>query len=598
MLVVERREIIGGATFLNDLAGNASSPSAIYILRPKDGSIMQILRPSGGGTIEGSVSIGRLLGPNGDLYLVVPVNADPNDARQVYPGGLQVFRFNPVTKLFDSRPAWQFFARDDGPMGVPNGVPDPVFSTPCLADVDNDGILEIFFGSWDRWIYLIKPNADGLGYTKLWDYENKDTIWSSGAAADVNGDGYLELIIGADITYNSVTKEELDGGYLLCFDRFGKRLWRNSYPEAIYSSPAIGDIDGDGKLEVVVGTSDSWGLKYKTLRGNFVVCCDAATGQEKWRTPTNGHGFSSPAIGDVLGKKNPRTGLPTLQVVATSLVYNDMAPGYTDYTNPSQLYLIDADGSVVWARRPQDYMGKTAFLRGSPLIVNYDYNADGAPEPMILVPVFWDVAAFTASGDQVNVYHTDYSLFATPVVGDADGDGKLEMYAACSRAKNQDSGWVWRFDLVNQRKAAVAASGLQPWPMFRRTPDRTGRLLAASPARQTRAIVLSDGDTGVASFSLAAEMLDGSTSQFDLEMIGAPPWASVAKLESMVGATQSEVILVSIDRGVAAQSGGSSFTIRLTPRNGGVVSPDQVTVDVKVVANRTFIGSVMNGQSL
>ncbi len=68
----------------------------------------------------------------------------------------------------------------------------------------------------------------------------------------------------------------------------------------VFSSPAVADVDGDGSLEVVVGSLD-----------NRTYCLDGATGREEWSFETGDAVVSSPAAADVDGD-----GLP--EIVAAS----------------------------------------------------------------------------------------------------------------------------------------------------------------------------------------------------------------------------------------------------------------------------------------
>jgi len=71
-------------------------------------------------------------------------------------------------------------------------------------------------------------------------------------------------------------------------------LWSYTTGGSIYtSSPALGDIDGEGKLEVVVGSSD-----------NKVYGLNGEDGSFLWSYTTGSYVWSSPALGDIDGEGN------------------------------------------------------------------------------------------------------------------------------------------------------------------------------------------------------------------------------------------------------------------------------------------------------
>jgi hypothetical protein len=283
---------------------------------------------------------------------------------------------------------------------VHDGWLDGVISTPAVADINGDGYPEIAFGAWDQCLYLLDrhgqplwgnlPGLLGEVYCGGHGFYNEDVFWSSPALADVTGDGRLEIITGADISPGNWWHDPA-GGYLYIINADGTTLAREWMDQVIYSSPAVGDLDSDGQVEFVVGTGTFWSGK-----GYYVSAFDynpnAASVRDrlvlKWRKSTVAWVFPSPALADLDGDSE-------LDVVIT--VYTQNSPLADTFVYAWR----GRDGSLLFQRRLCDFTGKSNHSPGSPVVA----DIDGDTRPEILVSHAWEVAILNHDGSQ----YTDYS---------------------------------------------------------------------------------------------------------------------------------------------------------------------------------------------
>ncbi|MHA1302851.1 MAG: FG-GAP-like repeat-containing protein [Candidatus Heimdallarchaeaceae archaeon] len=139
-------------------------------------------------------------------------------------------------------------------------------SIPSIGDVDGDGKLEVFVGSSENHEFYA---IDGRSGKIIWNYMTGNYVVGKSVLGDLNCDGILDVIFTSDDGKLYVL-DGLKGDVIWTF-QFGKSLNHPDIYGALLSTPVIGDLNNDDRLDVLIGSCD----------GNYYVL-DGKTGEVLW----------------------------------------------------------------------------------------------------------------------------------------------------------------------------------------------------------------------------------------------------------------------------------------------------------------------------
>jgi hypothetical protein len=235
--------------------------------------------------------------------------------------------------------------------GWPQTLPE-MPGSPAVADIDNDGEFEIVAGTFQGPV--------GPDPFKMYAWESdgnvingfpvtlSGVIKSTPAIGDLDNDGSKEIVV---VSYDDTNEDSL-----YVFDASGNL--RTGFPLGVtyarLSSPALGDIDGDGNLEILVG---GWYTSKEILYGfhqdgsviqNFPVLLN--------HPGASGNINSSPVICDIDGDTT------TVEIVVKTTDY--IFAIHNDTTTVSGFpYFIDDEN-------------QSGTYSPSPLIDDFDNNGN------------------------------------------------------------------------------------------------------------------------------------------------------------------------------------------------------------------------------
>ena len=269
----------------------------------------------------------------------------------------------------------------------------------------------------------------------LWAYPTGGEVWAVGSA-DLDRDGEREVLVGSD------------DAYLYALNRQGKLLWKHSPPFGhqpwvywtLYKSKvrkiATGDLDGDGKPEIVLGCGNMrcvavspQGKQLWEFRTDHGTCTTLQVADidgdgraeivgGKGIFSSNSHGFLLKGDGTYLG---PYYNQGWTSVVCSLLLTDLEGDGI-----PEAIFGTDrGDNLRVFDARTRQLRWAKCFGDNCEAIAAADLNRDGVKE-VISGSASLYVCAYTARGQRL--WYTTVSDSVTSIAaGDLDRDGAPEI---------------------------------------------------------------------------------------------------------------------------------------------------------------------------
>ncbi len=138
--------------------------------------------------------------------------------------------------------------------GFPYFTNQVVNNSPAVADLNNDGIMEIIFYDYSKNLYVVEQDGtDYSGFPVNVNTGNMGGASPSVALGDLDLDGELEIIfagnINGDLSRIVCVDTDIPGG------TSGDIMsgWPVSLPGSSEGSPVVGDIDGDNVPDILFG---------------------------------------------------------------------------------------------------------------------------------------------------------------------------------------------------------------------------------------------------------------------------------------------------------------------------------------------------------
>lgn len=448
-----------------------------------------------------------------------------------------------------------FIYRANGTLwaGWPKYLSNGIGTNLAVDDITGDGVKEIILTTGGR-VGVFNTNGT---YLPGWPFYINGSL-TPPAVGDVDGDGKKEIVVATSTGPTNLYMITSNGAVMLGWPRAINPSLPSNFTASSY--PILGDLDGDGKLECVIGSTE--GLVY-ALRFD-------GSNLAGWPQATKAARANTPAIGDIDGD-----GLP--EVVAGN---DRIIEGYSSY---DYIFAWHADGTLLpnWPVKYDKTISATSFGFGAPALVDLDQDgrADVIASSDANANAPFALNAYKSDGTKVAGFPkptlgTGAFQTNTVAVADLDGDGMLEM----AWIDTNHNLYLWDLSAPNN---AVA-----PWPMFQHDERHTGvSLRTPEVIKPTAAITLpGDGTTVSGNANISAQAWDN---------VGVVKVELYKDAELLGTLTASPYNFVWDTRTVT--DGLSSLTIKAYDAAGNVGTSNVVRLNVDNTAPAAALSAPANG---
>ncbi|MGH9081733.1 MAG: PQQ-binding-like beta-propeller repeat protein [Acidimicrobiales bacterium] len=324
-----------------------------------------------------------------------------------------------------------------------------------------------------------------------WPYPTTDSAFSTPALADLYGTGKTDVVEGGDQTGGfGYGQQFATGGHLRILNDRGGLVCHHDTNQTVDSSPAVGPVLAGGAAGIVTGTGAFFSGASDSDR---LLAFDDHCNQV-WSTQLDGDTLASPALADVTG---------TGQLDAVEVTSKGK-------TTPGTVYVVDAaTGSVEWS------VPTTAGVVGLASPVTADLTGQGYQDLLVPTVSGMDVVdgrtrqvveVLAGSTPKGGVHGAGTIGFQNSALVTKDANGTIGITVA-GYGGTGDNGYIEHFVVTPTPTGSATPVGTGSWPQFHDNRQLTGAVgtLAGTaqcdiPAAAAGGYAMVGSDGGIFSF--------------------------------------------------------------------------------------------------